>query len=124
VQISQIAVGRQDMGPMGGQFYEQADHLQRTAQTALSVLWAVWAALLLTVGLRLPSKPLRWAALGLFGLTLGKVVLIDTARLSGFYRAAVFLVLSLMMGVAAWGYQKVKLSLLAGEPEEGQHETV
>ena len=70
------------------------------------------SAVVLTVGFRLDSRPLRWFALGLFGVTLVKVALIDTAELRGLYRVAVFLALSLMMGLGAWGYQKVRQALL------------
>jgi uncharacterized membrane protein len=83
-------------------------HLQKTANTSLSVLWAAYAALVLTLGFRLKVRPLRWTALGLFGLTLAKVFFVDMAGLSGFYRVVAFFVLSVMMGAAAWGYQKIE----------------
>jgi len=83
-----------------------ATHLRRSAQTALSVGWAAYAAVLLGLGFRLGSLPLRWAALAVFGVTLGKVFLIDMAELPGLYRVLAFLILSLMMGGAAWGYQR------------------
>jgi hypothetical protein len=98
--------------------YEREEHLRQSAQTALSVVWAAFAVTILAIGFRLPSKPLRWAALGLFGVTLGKVVLVDMERLPGFYRVIAFFVLSLMMAAAAWGYQKVSQKLLAREREE------
>ena len=82
--------------------------LHTLARVSLSVLWAVYAAVVLTAGFLLPSRPLRWAALALFGLTLAKVLLIDMAGLGGFYRVTAFFVLSLMMGGAAWGYQKIE----------------
>jgi len=82
--------------------------LRTLARVSLSVLWAVYAAAVLTIGFRLPSRPLRWAALALFGLTLVKVLLIDMAGLAGFYRVTAFFVLALMMGAAAWGYQKIE----------------
>ncbi len=102
---------------------ERRDHLRRSAQTALSIMWAAFAAILLAAGLRLSSRPLRWAALGLFGLTLGKVLIVDMGRLSGFYRVLAFLVLSMMMAAGAWGYQKVKRSLLPSSPQEAPHES-
>lgn len=98
--------------------------LVRLAQVGLSVLWAVFAALLLMVGFRLPSRPLRWLALGLFGLTMIKVILLDMAGLSGFYRVTAFFVLSMMMGAAAWGYQKIEAIPREPKTSEGPHETV
>ncbi|MFO0969379.1 MAG: DUF2339 domain-containing protein [Gemmataceae bacterium] len=96
--------------------------LRQSAQTALSIVWALLAVIMLAVGFRLPSRPLRWAALGLFAITLGKVILIDMARLPGWYRLAAFLVLSLVMLGAAWAYQKLKPILVA--EEESPHETM
>src|SRR5439155_19415671 len=100
---------------------EEERHLRQSAQVALSVVWAAYAAVILAVGFRLPSGPLRWGALGLFGLTLCKVVLIDMGNLPGLYRVVAFLVLSVMMGAAAWGYQKMKALFLADEPEGAGH---
>ena len=81
---------------------------ERWAQTALSVAWALYAAGVLLIGFRFRSRPLRWLALGIFLLTLGKVVLVDTQALTGFYRVTAYLVLALVMFGAAWAYQKVK----------------
>src|SRR5207249_2672903 len=64
--------GKMDSPEAGVRLAEQAEHLRRSAQTALSVVWAVYAAAVLVAGFRLRSRPLRWAALGLFGLTLAK----------------------------------------------------
>jgi uncharacterized membrane protein len=89
----------------------------RAAQTSLSVLWAGYAAVVLALGFRLRSRPLRCLALGLFGVTLGKVVLVDMAELPGFYRVAAFFILSVMMGAAAWGYQKLGAARWAAEGE-------
>ncbi len=98
------------------------EHLERVARTSLSVLWPVYAAVVLLVGFRLDSAALRWTALGLFALTLGKVVFVDMAELPGFYRVAAFFVLSVIMGAAAWGYQKIE-RLRRARAEETNHET-
>lgn len=95
--------------------FERAAALRHSAQTALSITWALYAVLLLTAGIRFRSRPLRWLALALFGLTLGKVFLIDMQDLTGFYRVIAFLALALVMGAAAWTYQKVSRALLAPE---------
>jgi uncharacterized membrane protein len=101
-----------------------AEHLTRMAQTSLSALWAVYAVVILALGFWLRHRPLRWAALGLFGLTLGKVFLIDMAGLAGFYRVMAFFVLAVLLGLAAWGYQKVGRSNRAALEEVVEHETV
>ncbi len=83
-----------------------ASHLRQSAQTALSVVWGVYAAVLLAVGFRARSLALRWAALVVFAVTLVKVFIVDMAALPGLYRVLAFFVLAVMMAAAAWGYQK------------------
>ena len=95
--------------PLGVEFAGQADRLRRMAQTALSVVWAVYAALVLAAGFRLHSGAVRWAALVIFAVTLAKVVLVDMADLPGFYRVAALFALAVMMAVAAWAYQRLQV---------------
>jgi len=99
------------------QFTLDPVHWRRMAQVALSVVWAVYAAVVLAAGFRLRIGALRMVALGLFAVTLGKVLLVDMAGLSGFYRVATFLVLAVMMAVAARAYQHRQVARLADQPE-------
>lgn len=101
---------------------EEWEHLRQSAQVALSVVWALYAAAVLAVGFRLPSLPLRWGSLGLFGLTLAKVLLVDMARLPGLYRVAALLALALLMGAAAWGYQRMGAVFLSEQQKGGANE--
>jgi uncharacterized membrane protein len=119
VETYQFFTARQTTGISGPawQYSEDWLHQRRVAQMSLSVLWAAYAALVLAVGFRQHNRPLRWSALGLFGLTLGKVVLVDMADLPGIYRVAAFFALAVMMGAAAWGYQKLGAARLAAEAE-------
>jgi uncharacterized membrane protein len=80
----------------------------RFAQSALSVFWAVYAIAVLALGFWRNSRPLRVTALGLFGLTLGKVFLVDMAGLPGFFRVVAFFALAVLMGAGAWGYQRIE----------------
>jgi uncharacterized membrane protein len=99
------------------------EQLQKMANTSLSVFWAAYAAFVVTLGFRWKVSLLRWTALGLFGLTLGKVFLVDMAGLPGLYRVAAFFVLSVMMGAAAWGYHKLERLRRPEQQEEVSHET-
>lgn len=83
------------------------DHwANRAALTSLSVVWAIYAFVLLGIGFRIQSGVLRWSALALFALTLAKAFVFDMSELPGFYRVTAFFVLAVMMAAAAWGYQK------------------
>ena len=97
-------------------------HMQRTVQMALSIVWAVYATIVLVIGFRLRSLPLRGAALIVFAVTLAKVILLDMSGLPGFYRVAAFFVLALTMAGAAFGYQKFQVARLAAEREETDHD--
>lgn len=99
------------------------EHWQKMANTSLSIFWAAYAAFVLTLGFRLKIRLLRWTALGLFGLTLAKVFLVDMADLPGLYRVAAFFVLSMMMGLAAWGYHKLERLHGLERQEEMSHES-
>ena len=115
VQISHqppayTAAGQRIVDP-SGQFLGdiEARHavaLRRMAQTGLSLLWAVYAAVVLALGFLLRNRPVRWLALGLFALTMAKVLVVDMSGLPGFYRVATLFVLAVMTGVAAWAYQR------------------
>ena len=98
------------------------EQVKRLAQTSLSVLWAVYAGVILAVGFWLGSRPLRWMALGLFALTLGKVVLIDMSELPDLYRILAFFALAVVLGAAAWGYQKIERMRTASSREGQTHE--
>jgi len=85
---------------------EAASHEGRLGQMALSVLWSLYAGALAAIGFIRRSAAIRWAALGLFGLTIIKVMLVDIAELQQLYRIIAFLVLGLLLLVVAWGYHK------------------
>jgi uncharacterized membrane protein len=87
---------------------------ERLAQTALSVTWTAYAALLLWAGFTLNHALTRWAALTVFAVTVAKVFLYDLSGLDGLLRILAFLVLSLVLAAAAWGYQKFQAYLHVG----------
>ena len=86
--------------------YEDVRHELWLGQMALSVLWSVYAAVLAAIGFVRRSAAVRWAALGLFGLTVIKVMLVDIAQLKQLYRIVAFLVLGVLLLIVAWGYHK------------------
>jgi uncharacterized membrane protein len=80
---------------------------RRIGQMSLSVLWTLYASVLLAAGFKWRLVPVRWLAIGFFGLTVGKVFLLDMAGLSEIYRIVAFIVLAVFLGVAARVYQRV-----------------
>lgn len=75
-------------------------------QMALSVLWTVFAAGLIFLGIVRKSALLRWEALALFALVVGKVFLYDLSSLERFYRILSFLVLGVLLLVVSFLYQR------------------
>ncbi|HWD41960.1 MAG TPA: DUF2339 domain-containing protein [Fimbriimonas sp.] len=70
---------------------------------AVSVAWTAYAVLLMAAGFLRKLSILRHLALGLFGLTLGKVFLYDLASLDAGVRVAVLIGLGLaMIGGGYW----------------------
>ncbi|MFQ5695770.1 MAG: DUF2339 domain-containing protein, partial [Terriglobia bacterium] len=75
-------------------------------QLALSLLWTLYASGLIVAGIRQKLAGLRWQALALFGLVVGKVFLFDLSFLDRFYRIVSFLVLGAVLLAVSFLYQK------------------
>ena len=83
-------------------------------ELALSMLWLVWALGLLGAGLWKKSQTIRWQALVLLGVVIGKVFLFDLSFLERFYRIVSFLLLGLALMLISFYYQRQ----LLGRKEE------
>ena len=75
---------------------------QRNA--SISVFWALYAVLLITLGMLWRNALLRWSALILFGITIGKVFLFDLAALRTPYKIISFTVLGAILLAASYLY--------------------
>lgn len=74
-------------------------------ELALSSLWLLYALGLIAAGVLKKSAPLRWQALALLGVVIGKVFLIDLSFLDRFYRIVSFLLLGLVLMMVSFYYQ-------------------
>jgi uncharacterized membrane protein len=72
----------------------------------LSASWVIYAALLVVIGMRFRYPPIRYVAIGVFAVALGKVFIVDLATLAGIYRVAGFLVVGLILLVVSFLYQR------------------
>ena len=77
-------------------------------QMALSVFWALVGVGAMVVGLRVDVQGLRIAALGLLGVTAGKVFLLDFATLTSVYRVVSFVALGLLLLGGAFAWQRLR----------------
>jgi len=88
------------------------------ALMALSLVWGLYAVALLAIGFWRRIRELRLAALGLFGVTAAKLLLVDMSWLERIYRILSFVVLGLLMVGASYLYYRVEARLGTAEKKE------
>lgn len=71
-----------------------------------SIAWAIFALLLLIVGIRNAVKPVRYASMGLLGITILKLFLHDLSQLEQLYRIAAFIIVAVIAMIASFLYQR------------------
>ncbi|HNU08030.1 MAG TPA: DUF2339 domain-containing protein, partial [Pyrinomonadaceae bacterium] len=80
--------------------------IRESEKLGLSILWGAYALFALALGIAWSQTHLRIGALGLFAVTLLKVVFYDLDELGTLARTAVFVSLGLLMLVAGYFYNK------------------
>lgn len=83
-----------------------ATSLRWQMQLGLSALWAVYAGVSLALGFAWSHAVLRYASLGLLGITVVKVFLIDLSEVQAVWRVLSFLVLGLVLLAVSVLYQR------------------
>jgi hypothetical protein len=78
------------------------------AQMWISIAWAIYGTILMIVGFFARSRPLRYIALALFAILLGKVFLVDTRQIESGYRIVAFLATGVTMVGISYLYQFLK----------------
>ncbi len=76
-------------------------------QYTYSTVWLAFGIALLAIGFLLRSQPARLTALAVIALTIAKVFIIDTASISGIYRALSVIGLGVVLLGIGWVYQHV-----------------
>jgi len=71
-----------------------------------SMAWAMFAFILLIVGINRKLKAPRYAAIGLIGITLAKLFLHDLINLGQLYRVGALLVVASVLIIASYLYQR------------------
>jgi len=92
------ALGRQT-------FFNTAD-VKLSQQLGLSLLWIAYAGVLTVIGFVVSQQELRWQALALFGVAIGKVFLYDLGSLDRLYRIVSFVVLGVALLTVSFFYQR------------------
>jgi uncharacterized membrane protein len=76
-----------------------------------SALWMAYGAMLMVIGFWRASAFVRWQALLLIAVTIGKVFIYDTSRLDRIYRILSFVVLGVLLLAISFAYQRDWLKL-------------
>jgi uncharacterized membrane protein len=71
-----------------------------------SIAWALFALLLLIIGLWKRNAPVRYASLGLLGVTVLKLFLHDLSELGQLYRIGAFIAVAIIAILASFLYQR------------------
>jgi len=90
-----------------------AQRARWSAQMAISITWSVFAVAVLAIGFWKRVRAMRLVALGLFGVTALKLVIVDIAHIEQIYRILSFLVLGVLMIGASYLYHRVEKRLQA-----------
>ncbi len=90
----------------------------RLALMSLSVVWGVYAAALLAIGVAMRNANQRYVALALFGLTIGKLFVIDLWKLTGVYRWGGFLLTGALLIVGSYLYYRLERIINARTAEK------
>ncbi len=76
-------------------------------QYTYSTVWLVFGIVVLATGFLLRSQPARLLALGVIALTIAKVFIVDTASISGIFRALSVIGLGVVLLGIGWLYQRL-----------------
>jgi uncharacterized membrane protein len=91
--------------------YRDAEYY--TARVGYTILWGVYSMGLIVYGIWRRHKLVRFYAIGLFGVTLLKLYLIDLADISTSGKIISFIALGLLLLIISFMYQKFKHVLFA-----------
>ncbi len=86
-----------------------------------SIAWALFALLLLIVGIRKRTAPGRYASLALLGITVVKLFFHDLSQLEQLYRIGAFVVVAVIAILASFLYQRF---LAAAEKDNQPKSTI
>jgi Predicted membrane protein (DUF2339) len=96
-----------------------AGHATQTSQLALSGFWGALGFSAIVAGLARHRRALRYGGLALLTLAVGKVFLVDLAKLESIWRVGSFLAIGLLLLAGAFAYQRARVPLLRERREAG-----
>ncbi|MGB0524410.1 MAG: DUF2339 domain-containing protein [Flammeovirgaceae bacterium] len=92
---------------------------EQSYKLGLSILWGVYSLFLIVLGIWKRKPHLRFAAMGLFGITLLKLFFYDLTNLNTLAKTIVFVCLGLLLLIISFLYNKFK-NQIADEKDDSQ----
>ena len=112
--IANLKVSAQQASAMGKaimprmSFITEYAKLFSARELTLSLLWVIYAFLLVAIGMYRQFRALRIMALALFGVAIFKIFLSDLSQLDRIYRITSFITLGVILMTASFFYQRYK----------------
>ena len=103
-----------------GGAWQQTRSIEIARDFSYSALWMAYGALLMIVGFWRSSAFVRWQALVLIAVTIGKVFVHDVFELDRGYRILSFVVLGSLLLAISFAYQRDWLKLSSRKPAEAR----
>lgn len=89
-------------------FQHSVENWNFLAHMYISVMWALYGAIIMVAGFWKKNVLLRYISLGIFGLLLLKVFILDTSKVESVYRIAAFLATGVTLVAVSYLYQFLK----------------
>ncbi len=86
-------------------YLQRIENWNFLAHMYISVMWALYGALIMIAGFWRKTVLLRYISLGIFGLLLLKVFILDTSKVESVYRIAAFLATGVTLVAISYLYQ-------------------
>jgi uncharacterized membrane protein len=106
--------------PRRAGFYLDYRRIEIERDFTYSALWMAYGAMLMIVGFLRRSAFVRWQALLLIAVTVGKVFIYDVSELDRGYRIVSFIVLGVLLLAISFVYQRDWLQLSSRNRAEGK----
>jgi uncharacterized membrane protein len=93
----------------------ERSRLASLQQISLSGVWLLYSVVLMSLGIWRRFRGMRFAAIGLFGITILKIFIYDLSFLETLYRIFSFIALGVILLAVSYAYQKYKDVIVAKE---------
>lgn len=105
-------------GLPGESIRDEISDILNLRQLSVSGVWLLYSILAMIVGIARNAKGPRFFAIGLFGLTIIKIFIVDLAFLQTLYRVFSFMALGVILLAVSYAYQRYKAILFPSDSHQ------